>query len=262
MASLQSSHATSRSLAHVPPLLEGAGAHCYSENRCLGVRRNTNCDIGQCNGNLEVGDTVEIYSRSANAYFDGKVTEFVESNYAQVEYEVSGRRCSKTLHVQHLVVPSISDSDEEHDPSMHLTALEALVRCTPDSPKRVNELVHGEVAGYGDAAGPEAFMLSPADQQLRKTTMIIASNPDKGLEVWMQCLGEADPDVRRTAMAEVEKSVRESFSRWRPWTREDTAVLEYLQWCLHDSDLFIRRAAANAIDSMPCFEDTDSEREV
>eukprot|EP00747_Dinoflagellata_sp_TGD_P143201 gnl/TRDRNA2_/TRDRNA2_176357_c0_seq2.p1 gnl/TRDRNA2_/TRDRNA2_176357_c0~~gnl/TRDRNA2_/TRDRNA2_176357_c0_seq2.p1 ORF type:complete len:294 (+),score=7.16 gnl/TRDRNA2_/TRDRNA2_176357_c0_seq2:74-883(+) len=87
-------------------------------------------------GALRVGDRVEVFSCSADAWVEGRVADLLGSDYVRIEYPGDGGLCRKTLHMHsdHLVIPTTNfanyptyspltdDDDEEqvieHDPGM------------------------------------------------------------------------------------------------------------------------------------------------
>eukprot|EP00747_Dinoflagellata_sp_TGD_P143204 gnl/TRDRNA2_/TRDRNA2_176357_c0_seq5.p1 gnl/TRDRNA2_/TRDRNA2_176357_c0~~gnl/TRDRNA2_/TRDRNA2_176357_c0_seq5.p1 ORF type:complete len:308 (+),score=14.69 gnl/TRDRNA2_/TRDRNA2_176357_c0_seq5:137-925(+) len=87
-------------------------------------------------GALRVGDRVEVFSCSADAWVEGRVADLLESDYVRIEYPGDGGLCRKTLHMHsdHLVIPTtnfanyptyspLTDDDDkeqvvEHDQGM------------------------------------------------------------------------------------------------------------------------------------------------
>ena len=82
---------------------------------------------------LGEGDMVRVFSRSAEAWVEGKVVEIVEEHYVHVEFELAKGWQRKTLHVhsENLRVPSpghdpSEDSEEECEPGTNFFSFEQL----------------------------------------------------------------------------------------------------------------------------------------
>lgn len=111
MASAQSSQDTRRGRDRQPQTLGNAQPHNRSESRHFSDRRrivNTRArKSDNCPGALNEGDSVRVFSRSADKWVDGEIIEFVEDDFVHVEYEVGERPCGKilTMHSEHLIIP-------------------------------------------------------------------------------------------------------------------------------------------------------------
>eukprot|EP00747_Dinoflagellata_sp_TGD_P143202 gnl/TRDRNA2_/TRDRNA2_176357_c0_seq3.p1 gnl/TRDRNA2_/TRDRNA2_176357_c0~~gnl/TRDRNA2_/TRDRNA2_176357_c0_seq3.p1 ORF type:complete len:305 (+),score=10.13 gnl/TRDRNA2_/TRDRNA2_176357_c0_seq3:137-916(+) len=126
-------------------------------------------------GALRVGDRVEVFSCSADAWVEGRVADLLGSDYVRIEYPGDGGLCRKTLHMHsdHLVIPTTNfanyptyspltdDDDEEqvieHDPGMCGGCFSAVLGW-------IAATNHSEYNQYWDrpvlearAAGQEAF---------------------------------------------------------------------------------------------------------
>merc|ERR1719316_2253474 len=73
------------------------------------------CDT--CPGALRIGDTVRVFSRSADTWVDGEVVSLVDDETVCLEYEVEDFLCRKVLdlHSANLMIPFDMDGDNGHE---------------------------------------------------------------------------------------------------------------------------------------------------
>jgi len=102
-----------------PPSLESVQTRYRSDSRKLSARRRPVKAVIFPEGDLQEGDPIQVFSRSADMWADGYIVQFMEYETVWVEYGVDADWYGKDLHLssEYLAFPAaLSYPDEEHDP--------------------------------------------------------------------------------------------------------------------------------------------------